>query len=385
MPTENRSTLRDLFIRLNPSGLDSSELVTDSLSFAEPATALEFQLFSAGYEAAQQHQGEPVVLPARKNPSAYPLPMDAARGYGWNACLDEIAKLGPLYTRPAPAGRGDPVAWRYKTRVYVQALGHVWREVIETEAPNQKEVGVRDLTPLFTHGDPAEVERLREQANSWAAKWEEAIKAGANLERKLAEAHALLQNAKYVVEQARAIDKQAFAKGTQNVEHRLYRGLGALLEQYDSALSASAEPGEIERLRAELSGITTDRDRLREGLDNANINISNWDKANQKLKAELAERDALLREWRHGKNMTLRQCASLNERTDSALRERAEPSAPVEIDERAEFEAHYLVDHVFESADFEMDGDRYVWQATQDRWEAWQARAALERKPQVKP
>lgn len=57
------------------------------------------------------------------------------------------------------------------------------------------------------------------------------------------------------------------------------------------------------------------------------------------------------------------------------------PSAPVERDERAEFEAHYLIDHVFERADFEMDGDRYVWQATQDRWEAWQARAALERKP----
>ena len=52
--------------------------------------------------APAQHQGEPVALPARKNPSAYPLPMDAARGYGWNACLDEIAKLSPLYTHADP-------------------------------------------------------------------------------------------------------------------------------------------------------------------------------------------------------------------------------------------------------------------------------------------
>lgn len=68
-------------------------------------------------------------------------------------------------------------------------------------------------------------------------------------------------------------------------------------------------------------------------------------------------------------------------RKTALLSASAEPSAQVEIDERADFEAHYLVDLAFEEADFHMDGERYVWQATQDRWEAWQARAALERKP----
>lgn len=51
---------------------------------------------------AEQSQGEPVVMPERKKTSEYPFPMDSSRAYGWNACLDEIAKLGPLYTHADP-------------------------------------------------------------------------------------------------------------------------------------------------------------------------------------------------------------------------------------------------------------------------------------------
>ncbi|MGN8259460.1 hypothetical protein ACLEJW_09020 [Pseudomonas sp. SMSB3] len=49
----------------------------------------------AGVAPAEQHQGEPVALPAR-------LPEHRIDSHGWNACLDEIAKLGPLYTRADP-------------------------------------------------------------------------------------------------------------------------------------------------------------------------------------------------------------------------------------------------------------------------------------------
>jgi len=45
---------------------------------------------------AEQHQGQPVAMPAR-------LPTHRINSNGWNACLDEIAKLGPLFTHPAPA------------------------------------------------------------------------------------------------------------------------------------------------------------------------------------------------------------------------------------------------------------------------------------------
>ena len=57
---------------------------------------------------AEQHQGDPVALPARKPWNGLLPTADNLKGEGYNACIDEIAKLGPLYTRPA---QGEPVAW----------------------------------------------------------------------------------------------------------------------------------------------------------------------------------------------------------------------------------------------------------------------------------
>lgn len=48
---------------------------------------------------ADQHQGEPVALPERESVSGR-LPGHEA--IGWNACIDEIAKLGPLYAHADP-------------------------------------------------------------------------------------------------------------------------------------------------------------------------------------------------------------------------------------------------------------------------------------------
>lgn len=62
--------------------------------------------------------------------------------------------------------QGEPVAWRYKTRVFVQALGYVWREVIETEAPDLNEVAARDLTPLYPHADPSDIRTTRQALES---------------------------------------------------------------------------------------------------------------------------------------------------------------------------------------------------------------------------
>ena len=77
--------------------------------------------YMAGYSAAlyeqaepfiwlslnSQHQGEPVALPARKQWNGLLATADNLRGEGWNGCLDEIAKLGPLYTHPVPANPGE--------------------------------------------------------------------------------------------------------------------------------------------------------------------------------------------------------------------------------------------------------------------------------------
>lgn len=45
---------------------------------------------------------------------------------------------------------------------------------------------------------------------------------------------------------------------------------------------------------------------------------------------------------------------------------------------RDQFEHHYHIELGYEECDFHMDGDRYVCQATEDRWYAWEAsRAAV--------
>lgn len=66
------------------------------------------------FGSAEQHQGEPVPLPAEKElVRAWGHDMggnyDEGKAFGWNACLDEIAKLGPLYTH---ADAGEVVALR---------------------------------------------------------------------------------------------------------------------------------------------------------------------------------------------------------------------------------------------------------------------------------
>lgn len=126
---------------------------------------------------AEQNQGEPVALPERKITNG--LNWNASLvAESWNACIDELAKLGPLYT----------------------------------------------------HGDPAEVERLRAQVNDWTGKWEKAIKAGAALESKLAERDALLRGAAHLADR---LHKSSLGMRRQAL---------AELLSFLSDASASAEP-----------------------------------------------------------------------------------------------------------------------------------------------
>lgn len=59
----------------------------------------------------------------------------------------------------------------------------------------------------------------------------------------------------------------------------------------------------------------------------------------------------------------------------------AEQSAPVDIDERAEFEEHMLRDFPGIYLTRTLNGDSYRNPSHQGAWLSWQARAALERKP----
>ena len=111
---------------------------------------------------------------------------------------------------------------------------------------------------------------------------------------------------------------------------------------------------------------------------------------NHWLRAKLAERNALLN--RAVQAWAAADTISDMDATMAALRDAlyasAAPSAPVEIDERQEFESAW-------SARIErlrirergnefyrvQPNDLYRWNNVQDAWELWQARAALERKP----
>lgn len=60
---------------------------------------------------SKKHQGEPVALPGRRSePTEESDVFTDAENSGFNTCLDEIAKLGPLYTHADPNVRWKAVA-----------------------------------------------------------------------------------------------------------------------------------------------------------------------------------------------------------------------------------------------------------------------------------
>ncbi|GLH32697.1 hypothetical protein BR1R5_20840 [Pseudomonas sp. BR1R-5] len=65
------------------------------------ATGLPMIPFGPLTGAVEQYPGEPVVLPACKAKLSMGHDWDQGYADGWRAGLDEIAKLGPLYTHAA--------------------------------------------------------------------------------------------------------------------------------------------------------------------------------------------------------------------------------------------------------------------------------------------
>jgi len=77
--------------------------VGDRLCLGDCDELERHDLLSIIQAMAEQHQGEPVVLPACKSKLSMSHDWDTGHLDGWNACLDEIAKLGPLYAHAEPA------------------------------------------------------------------------------------------------------------------------------------------------------------------------------------------------------------------------------------------------------------------------------------------
>jgi hypothetical protein len=227
----------------------------------------------------EPNQGEPVTLPERQTEDHFSEKL-RDKAEGWNACLDEIAKLGPLYSRSV---HGEPVAW------LDPSAGLSWLVNRMTVVPGTK---------LYTHADPGEVEQFPHGSPA---------------------------------------NKAVFMA----------------LESY--------------------TGATT--------FEQACIQLAEESRA---LRAQLAEARALLRRAVQAAGDHYLGWDLFNDISD-AISASAEPSTPVEIDERAAFEKalidkaeRFLPDltQYGDLPDAEYRGANIEW-----AWGLWQARAALERKP----
>ncbi|WP_455887087.1 hypothetical protein [Pseudomonas rustica] len=103
MPTENRSS-NTVMISVPRELADRIQRRLDLAASAFKAAKHERDQFRAILDQpTDQHQGEPVALPACKSKLSMSHDWDQGYAAGWSACLDEIAKLGPLYTHADPA------------------------------------------------------------------------------------------------------------------------------------------------------------------------------------------------------------------------------------------------------------------------------------------
>ena len=162
MPTENRSSNadpRDVFIRLNPLGLGEAYLRKDSTGFEDPRTHSDYLLFLAGY---RETHAEPQANPE-------PIAWMVGTAFWWTKEEAErdaaatglpIVGLGPMScAAPADERQGEPVAYLITPPGCSPAL-----------------VFARDIgrpskytTPLYTHADPGEVDRLRAENEAFDA------------------------------------------------------------------------------------------------------------------------------------------------------------------------------------------------------------------------
>jgi hypothetical protein len=271
---------------------------------------------------AEKHHGEPVALPERRELKLPPEGENTdtgsfERGWlrGWNACLDEIAKLGPLFTHPAPAVQQEPVAW-CQPHWSGKYADYCWG----SERPNSP---CPELwKPLYAHADPGEVERLRTR-----------------------------------------------------LEEELNLHVGVELKHEK----------ERDTLRAQLNELLTAIDRHREALKPLGLPLG--DRLEEAVLSASAEPSSPKCSTCHDQGEVFVRKGDVHygmqtepEPIMAACPECEGPSAPVERDERAEFESELRKKgRPLTRADY--DPEAYGNAFDDGAWLGWQARAALESKP----
>ncbi|MFT8234837.1 hypothetical protein ACLNBI_25240, partial [Pseudomonas guariconensis] len=140
------------------------------------------------------------------------------------------------------------------------------------------------------------------------------------------------------------------------------------------AHSAPPATGEVERLKSTAEHFT-------------GVSIKAAEEVSR-LRAKLIELESSVREFLRIDGLSVDGSAARNKALKmlaATLSASAEPSAPVEIDERADFERHVILT-TGRPIDSELKRhpvrhDEYECRTMQTRWNDWQARAALDRKP----
>lgn len=226
---------RDLFVSLNPLGLDERELEKDSTGFADNRTHGEYLVFLAGYKAGaadgeergcQRHRHinaegckpESNILPTGL-PCADVAPCRS---------LEKAEGDSPDNNIHPKQHQGEPALWRYR-----KTPARSWFYTVHKRSA---EIAMRDgyiVEGFYTHADPGEVERLRAELErmrervtpthkSLIGKHTELIRERDTVRAQLAERDALLRDC-FI-----SMLKGGYSK--------------PLRERIKAALSASAEP-----------------------------------------------------------------------------------------------------------------------------------------------
>ena len=169
----------------------------------------------------KQHQGEPVALPDRHVHEHHGCFL-SERQHGWNACLDEIAKLGPLYSHPM---QGEPVGTLLIGEYFDnREIGEVDVQLDSKACDQLAEKYPGQSMQLYTHADPGEVEQHIARRMEMAEQKTELHRQIDTLRARLDERDALLREIQRCGLDAICIDGPS------------------IRDRLGAALSASAEP-----------------------------------------------------------------------------------------------------------------------------------------------
>ncbi|MDR2317781.1 MAG: hypothetical protein LBF06_15480 [Pseudomonas sp.] len=231
MPAEKRfsnTDPRDVFIRLNPLGLGEAELRKESTGLEDPRTHSDYLLFLAGYrETHPEPQPHPEPIAWMVGTAFWWTKEEAERDAA--ATGKPMTPFGPMtgtYT-PAEQHQGEPVAVLY-------ANGTV---LTKTDCGDVFDICCKVETPLYTHADQGELERLKSIERSYGLREALLDQVKGERDRMIART---LELADQLANQDALLHK--LKETIQREYWDEYAGLDETRELIDAALAASAEP-----------------------------------------------------------------------------------------------------------------------------------------------